>query len=175
MRIHYQDPHQLIQHFEFSSFELCWSVTAPVWTTDLCIQILGTHRFIEYLSTLNFRGLPKTKSYDSEHSRDDPWTLGVMTISMGSLLQGLTTLSEKNLLLKSHMDYQIICATSFVSMPDLGLKLCWQVFLLWNRLCDSWRAGEHWGIISQINLSFESVCSHTGLLQENSSLFFPNV
>lgn len=72
MRIHYQDPHQLIQHFEFSSFELCQSVTAPVWTTDLCIQILGTHRFIEYLNTLNFRGLPKTKSYDSEHSRDDP-------------------------------------------------------------------------------------------------------
>lgn len=35
MRIHYKVPHQLIQHFEFSSFELCQNVTGPGWTTDL--------------------------------------------------------------------------------------------------------------------------------------------
>lgn len=96
------------------------------------------------------------------------------TTSMGSLPQGLTTLSEESF---PNVPYKLPDNLSVSPLLFPSQILDWRCAgrYFYCETCDSWRAGEHWGIISQVNLPIEPVCSHTGTLQEISLWFFPNV
>lgn len=162
MRIHYKVPHQLI----------CNSTRLDNWPLHLDFRksriywISPVGRVHNDSNTLRCGRLPKTKSYDWEHCWDDPWTLTVMMLRplpWGACPRDWP-LSAKNLFLMSHVNYQIICLSPLLFLSHISNWRCAGRYF-YCETCDSWRAGEHWGIISQVNLPIEPVCSHTRTLQ----------